>query len=221
MTILIPFIIFAMVYGIGSYPIFEKKDVLLYYATIGGACITTIGLCITLYQNAKSLEEQRNIDKNAREEEKERFNNDYKIKLIKQKLNDYKEIYILLNEIVTTANDITNKLAINTTEEDLNKHLQDIQKLFYLANKYSFMQIYITEKNILELTTKAEIIIDKLTEKLNKLPTKDLLLLLKDNSQSKKEYMQYYIDVNNAYLEISTKLATASKKIYMDNMVII
>jgi hypothetical protein len=122
---------------------------------------------------------------------------------------------------VTTANNITNKLAINTIEEDLNKHLQDIQKLFYLANKYSFMQIYITEKNILELTTKAEIIIDKLTEKINKLPTKDLLLLLKDNSQSKKEYMQYYIDVNNAYLKISTKLATASKKIYMDNMVII
>lgn len=73
-TFTIPFIIFAVVYGIGDPPVYEKKDVLAYYGSIAGACfggfITAAGLYFTLYQNTETFNTQRKIDKDNRDEDK-------------------------------------------------------------------------------------------------------------------------------------------------------
>ncbi|NMF04556.1 hypothetical protein ACUH7Y_09545 [Clostridium beijerinckii] len=73
-TMTIPFIIYAIVYGIGEAPVYEKKDVLAYYGSIAGACfggfITAAGLYYTLQQNAETFNDQRKIDKDNRDEDK-------------------------------------------------------------------------------------------------------------------------------------------------------
>jgi hypothetical protein len=223
-AMLVPFIIFTLVYFIGPYPILEKKDVLLYYGTIVGACftgyITAAGLYFTLSQNAKSLAEQRQIDANARAEEKDRFNEDHRIKLINEKLNHYKDIYMIAAETLNKADDIHNKLDlsryISTSNEGTKKLiekdlLEDLQNLLLIKNKYAFMsEVYIPkeEKEILDLNIATQQLIIKINN----------ITSSYRNDQSSaiiSEYVQYYKDLIELYKKTCDQLTNLSKKLYL------
>ncbi|WP_160686876.1 hypothetical protein [Clostridium sp. C2-6-12] len=74
LVLLIPILIFGLVNTFGGSEFAKKGELLSYYGTIIGACftgyITALGLFYTLKQNAETFNDQRNIDKGNREEEK-------------------------------------------------------------------------------------------------------------------------------------------------------
>lgn len=74
LVILLPICVFILVNTFGGSEFVKKGELLSYYGTIIGACftgyITALGLFYTLKQNADTFNDQRDIDKDNREEEK-------------------------------------------------------------------------------------------------------------------------------------------------------
>lgn len=81
---------------------------LSYYGSICGAifggCITATGLYITFKINANQLKEQRKIDNERWENSNKQFNQQMKIQIINEKINDYKLCIKLINEIKISNN---------------------------------------------------------------------------------------------------------------------
>ncbi len=215
-TVLLPFIIFGAVYciNINQIPIlYDKKDVLAYYGSIIGACftgfITAGGLYYTLKQNSETFNRQREIDKKAMNKQIQQFNKDYNLKLINQKLDKYKEIYLLNEQIINKVNCIHSKLDIEGYLKENSSISSDINSIFTIHNELTFMIIFITETDLINYYNLIKTFLMSLNDKTI------------DYYQGKltfKEYENYYIQIMEKYAHFATLLTDISKKIYMDKI---
>jgi len=227
-AIALPFIIFVVVYyiNINKFPIFiDKKDILVYYGSIIGGCftgfITAGGLYYTFKQSSASLFEQRKFDIDSMEKQESQFNKDYNITLINQKLERYKDIFLLIEQIINKAVDINHKVALNENVYVFNtlrnrrvfheNHIKDIEKLYELSNKYNFMSIFITEKTIIDLSKEAfELLKSVITKKNN----------VENSKMTFEDYVNYYDEVREKYVEVSNELKRVSEYIYIEEILI-
>lgn len=126
---------------------------LQFYGSIGGALlggsVTVGGLYFTLRQNSKDLETQRNIDSNARIEDKERFEKEYRIKIINDKLNIYKELYLVLKKMNLELFKIVENFKNDTYKLASNKIHEDILDYRDMNSQYIFLSSLIDEEQII------------------------------------------------------------------------
>lgn len=241
-SILLPFIIFEGVYWINrnEIPVYAKKDVLAYYGSICGACFTALitagGLYLTLSQNYEQLvgqrkfdiqqiKEQRKFDINQMEEQKKQFYKDYSLKLMKQKLDTYKEIYLLIEKIINKCiyiegqyekcRYIEEEYESRVTQKKIDISIDDIknhaESIFEIHNEFIFMKIFITENSLISKC-------DQVTSSVLKLK----LIVDKCDSVPKEfnfnEYVNCYEEIRKSYLIVSTELRKVSKDIYIKEM---
>lgn len=87
-----------------------------YIGSFGGAILSSgvsfIILSLTIIFQRRDIEKQRQIDKNTREEERKQFEKDYNIKIINDKLDNYKNIYLKCINIIQATSSI-----LDTNEE--------------------------------------------------------------------------------------------------------
>ncbi len=88
---------------------------LLYYGTISGALvrgfITAVGLFFTFKINAKQLKEQRKIDNDRWESSNRQFNQQMKIQIINEKINDYKRCVESIDELINANKEVYDALV--------------------------------------------------------------------------------------------------------------
>lgn len=152
LIVAIPVSLFGTVYFFTGnyYP--NIDNTFIFFATIIGACfsgfITAIGLYLTLKQNSKELQKQREFDKKGRDEEKDNFKKQYNILIINEKLKLYETLFKLRIKISETMGGIDPGSSYNT-------YYSQLKQLFELADEFEFIgsqlfnkELYQTYKNI-------------------------------------------------------------------------
>lgn len=217
-AILLPFTIFGAVYcvNISKMPIFyDKKDVLVYYGSIFGSCftgfITAGGLYYTLNQNYKSITKQRQFDTEVMEKHETQFNKDYNLRLINQKLDTYKEIYLVIEEIINKVVDIRSKVYTKGYLGVDGVIYTDIEKIYEIHNKFVFMSIFITEPDLINYYNEIKLTLMNLIHVTNKYHQHEMIL---------KQYDDYYERIMKEYAHLSTMLKDTSEDIYKKNILI-
>jgi|GEM_PF-2625004 len=197
---------------------------LIYYGTISGSLIggfiTATGLFFTLKQNSKTILEQRKFDRDAMKKQNEQFEKDYNLRLINQKLNTYKEIFLLVEEVINKAVSINHKVVLDEHLDEWNamtkrkgiryNHIKDIEELYELSNKFNFMLVFITEESIRNLSKEAFKVLETASDQKEK---------CEKNEISKNSYIGYYTEISTAYTKISQEIKKVSEDIYLNNFV--
>lgn len=178
MVILLPIIIYVVVNTLGGSGAFLKDNILLFYASIGGACftgyITAVGLYFTLQKNSESLAEQRLIDKKVRQYEdakfkkeqeiqKIRFDKQYNIQTINDKLNVYKELFNLRTDISTAIGILQQHVQFGRTNR-----IRNYNEFLKLAGTFEFLGSQVSNE---ELYSKYEGIVNNCYELKEKIDT--------------------------------------------------
>lgn len=216
LAISLPFIVFLSVYfaNVNQIPVYEKKDVLMYYGTIIGACFTGIitagGLYLTFKENHEELIEQRNFDLDIFNAQKAQFDTEYNLKLINQKLERYKEIYLCIENIINTIDKIINKIPTKEELERKSEVCDDVELICEGQNKLIFLAIFITEEKLINMIDDA------------KKATKELVdFAIKYTNSCNIQYNQYISKCENTmrkYKKVSNGLIEVSREIYQNNI---
>lgn len=200
------------------------EDYLSYIGSFGGATLGAIAsfavITISIAEQKKQFEEQREIDKTRFEkqrkadelviaEQKKQFDKDYKLRLIKQKLDTYKEIYLIIEEVINKLVKINHNYTENKYKEESNSIMRDIESVFESHNKLSFMIIFIDEENIVERYENAKTYMFKLVDKTNDLSNQYI---------TENEYNDYWVELHKNYVGLSEELRKVSENIYVQNI---
>lgn len=210
MVILLPIIIYVTVNNLGGSGSFGKDNILLYYASIGGACftgyITAVGLYFTLQKNSESLAEQRQIDAETRQLEdtkfkaeqeiqKSRFDKQYNIQIINDKLNVYKELFNLRTEIATVISSLKQYAQFG---HSISKYRYD--EFFKIAGTFQFLGSQVSNE---ELYSKYEEIVNNCYELKDKI----------DTTTVTKEQVDLVNKINELLIDFSDSLIIESKNL--------
>ncbi|NRT90921.1 hypothetical protein [Clostridium beijerinckii] len=137
----------------------KVSDYLNFIGSFGGAILgammSLLILVITINNQKKNMDDQRRIDNNARKEEKERFEKEYKIKIINDKLNIYKDTYYIVKKMnmqLVKIGDNLNEKYLN----DISSLRDDILIYRELDSQFTFVVNLIDEQAILDEIEKVE-----------------------------------------------------------------
>ncbi len=213
LIIILPTTINILVRAFSNNLLPDINNTLVYYGTIIGACltgfITAVGLFFTLNQNAEQLANQRKFDKDAMKEQKELFDKEYNLKLINQKLDTYKEIYLVIEDIINKLVNINHNFIENKYKNHTSNVMRDIESVYETHNKLNFMLIFITEISIIEKYEEAKKQMFKLADITNE---------LYENKISLDQYDEYWSKLHHSYNYLSNELKEVSKNIYIKNI---
>ncbi|MDK0626936.1 hypothetical protein P5F04_08390 [Clostridium perfringens] len=200
----------------------SKDNMMLYFATLGGACftgiITAAGLYLTLNVQTKQYNTQRKIDKANREEdknqfeqqleyekekfkrelnyEKEKFEKDYNLKLIIDKLNTCKKAYVYTSKIRKKFIYIYTNIEKKVYEKDSQRLIDDIGVLIEIRDKQYIESIMIDDKKYQEYQEKLDKKINKLFDKTNEdFNIDDIKGIINDIGILLKEQLENLIEI--------------------------